>query len=337
MSTEFEKALKHIKSTEPIQPGLLYGLSTISKPDFELFQQAWPNIETAQRETIMGHLAEITEYNFEVNFEPIFIFGLDDSSNEVQVKAIEGLWESGNPALIPPLIHLMKTGGSVAVRTAAAQSLGQFIYLGEVEEIAEEAYAVAVQALLETIRNAAEDVEVIRRAIEAVSFCGDEGIPQIIESAYYHDDERMRISSVFAMGRHGHSELWGNIVIDELSNNEPQMRFEAVRAAGELNLKAAVEKLVNIVEVEADSEIQQSAVWSLGQIGGDQAQALLEDLLQREDTDEALYTATEEALDELMLWNSQDMEDFFSYAIGGDDEDDLHIIDLNGKDESTLN
>ncbi|MEM7030354.1 MAG: HEAT repeat domain-containing protein [Chloroflexota bacterium] len=331
MSTEFDNALKHIQSDDQIAPSILYGFSVMTNSNFSKFQQAWPAIPDKRREEVVTTLVEIAEHSFEVNFEPIFILGLDDSNPDVQSKAIVGLWESDDPGLIPVFVHLLKTSEAVAVRTTAGQGLGQYIYLGELEELEEEAYAVAKQALLEAIRRPDEDIEVVRRAIEAIAYSSDDGISQIIESAYYHDDERMQVSGIFAMGRHGDSNRWSEIVINELDSREPKIRFEAVRAAGELDLKGAVSKLIKIVELEADSEIQQSAVWSLGQIGGDEAQALLEMLMQAEDTDEALYSVAEEAMDELMLWRTQELEDFFEYSIGGDDEDDIHIVDLNGK------
>jgi hypothetical protein len=65
----------------------------------------------------------------------------------------------------------------------------------------------------------------------------------------------------------------------------------------------------------------------LGQIGGPEAREVIEALLESDD--EALRDIAEEALDELTLW-SETLADVFDYTIG-DDEDDIHIIDLNGK------
>lgn len=328
MNENFKESKVHITSDDPIVPRLLFGLSTISAENLADFQAFWPNLKSERRETIMKNLVEINEYSFEVDFEPIFILGLNDADPEVQVSAIEGLWESGSPALIPLLIHLLKAGQTVPVRATAATALGQFVYLGEIEEIEETSYEVTEQALLATIRQGDEDLEVVRRAIEAISFSSHEGIPQIIENAYYHDDENMQVSAVFAMGRSGDSEQWGKLVLTELENRETKIRFEAVRAAGELQLKDAVPPLIDLLEKEADSQIQQSVVWSLGQIGGPEAREAIEILLDGDD--EILQEVAEEALDELTLW-SDDLEEFFAYTISEDDEDDMDVLDLNGR------
>jgi len=327
MNDNFGQAMNHITGNDPVQPALLYGFSVLSRQNLAKFQAIWPQIEAERREEIMQMLVEIAEHSFEVDFEPIFILGLNDPAPEVQVNAIEGLWESESVALIPPLIHLLKTGQTIAVRQAAAQALGQYIYLGEIEEIDQTAFMVTQQALLQTIRNAQEDLDIVRRAIESISFSGDKGIAQIIENAYYHDDEKMQISAVFAMGRNGDAKKWKSLVLTELDNHNPKIRFEAVRAAGELQLSEAASKLIHLVQTEVDSEIQQSAIWSLGQIGGEVARETLEELLDSDD--EALQTAAEEALDELILWSSKDIEEFFSYTISTG-EDDMHIVDFNG-------
>lgn len=328
MSDNFSKALDHITSNEPLQSRYLYGFSVISKKNLVEFQTKWPQITTLRRQQIMENLVEIAEHSFEVNFDPIFILGLNDPDVEVQTSAVEGLWENNDPVLIPLLVHLLKTGQTVKLRTAAAQALGQYIYLGELEEIDQTAVMVAEQALLRCIRQGDEALEVRRRAIEAIAYSGQEGIAQIIETAYYHEDERMQISAIFAMGRSSDRKKWEKIVLSELDNPSAPIRFEAVRAAGELQLAGAVPKLIGIVHQEADSEIQQSAIWSLGQIGGDEARDILESLL--DSPDEATRSAAEEAMDELMLW-SGDLDELFSYTIGvDDDDDDIHIIDLNG-------
>ncbi len=329
MSNSFIQALKHITSDETLKPTFLFGFSVMSAENLAEFQTAWPEIEMQKRRRIMESLVEIAERNFEVSFDPIFILGLKDPDSDIQANAIEGLWENDSTALIPLLVHLLKTGQTVKVRIAATQALGQYVYLGELEEIDNTALMVVEQALLTTIRDGEEDLDVIRHAIEAIAYSGQEGIPQIIENTYYHTEERMQASAIFAMGRNGDSKRWGKIVLAELDNVSSQIRFEAARTAGELRLTGAVPKLFDLINEEADSEIQQNAIWSLGQIGDQEAREVVESLLNS--ADEALRTVAEEALDEVMLWGNN-LEEFFSYTLGMDeDDDDMNIIDLNGR------
>jgi len=63
-------------------------------------------------------------------------------------------------------------------------------------------------------------------------------VREIIEAAYYHEDQRMRTSAVFAMGRSA-DPYWSDLVINELQSSRPEMRYEAAMASGELELAAA--------------------------------------------------------------------------------------------------
>jgi hypothetical protein len=140
-------------------------------------------------------------------------------------------------------------------------------------------------------------VEVRRRAVESIAYLSDERVREIIEAAYYDDDERMRVSAVFAMGRSA-DPLWSSIVLKELESPYPEMRYEAARACGELEISDAVPILANLVE-DQDREVQEAAIWALGNIGGNEARRILESCYIT--GDDFLREAVEEALDQLEL------------------------------------
>jgi HEAT repeat protein len=76
------------------------------------------------------------------------------------------------------------------------------------------------------------------------------------------------------------------------------MRYEAVLACGGLGLRAAIPHLTALLQ-DVDPQLRTAAIWSMGQIGGDQAkQALLSALEEAEDD---TTMALEEALAELAL------------------------------------
>jgi HEAT repeat protein len=53
------------------------------------------------------------------------------------------------------------------------------------------------------------------------------------------------------------------------------MRFEGARACGEIVLEEAVGDLEELAD-DVDPEVQEAALWALGQIGGNRAQQVLE-------------------------------------------------------------
>src|SRR5262249_15486005 len=90
---------------------------------------------------------------------------------------------------------------------------------------------------------------------------------------------------------------WSKIVLRELHSDDPAMRYEAARTAGELELREAVPTLGKMLD-EDDREVKEMAIWALGEIGGDRSRKLLENLMETADSegDDSLTEAIEEAL-----------------------------------------
>jgi HEAT repeat protein len=331
MNDTFENMLNQIAVDEQFHLSSLYIFSKMDQASLDVFKEVWPTIPAERRRNVMRNLVEICEVNFEVDFDPVFLLGLGDEDAEVRASAISGLWENESPALIAPLLHLLHTDETAIVRATAATALGQFLYLSEIEELDRKSIIPIRQALLETIHQPAEDIEVRRRAVEAIAFLSEPEVTRIIEAAYYDENEKMRVSAIFAMGRNA-DRNWRARVIAELDNESYEIRFEAARACGELEARDAVTKLISLInDPDSDMEVQEMSIWALGRIGGSVAQAALESYL---DSDiESLALAAEEALEELTLFGqSFDMFDF------GEDEDfDDKDFDSFGDELDDLN
>jgi HEAT repeat protein len=299
---DYKEILVHIaNSDERLKARYLYALSDMNREQLVLFQQVWPGIEARRRRSVIHNLVEFTEHSFEVNFDPIFLLAMGDEDSEVRTAAIEGLWENEDQALIAPLVHLLRTDEASTVRAAAAVALGRFVLLGELEEIDSAPAMLAEEALLETLHQATEEPEVRRRAVESIAYSSEAGVREIIEAAYYDEDEKMQSSALFAMGRSA-DPYWSKVILRELDNLNPELRFEAARACGELEARAAVEQLASMALNDPDREVQEAAVGALGRIGGREARRALEACYESEDA--ALSQAAAEALDEMDLLGS---------------------------------
>jgi HEAT repeat protein len=245
----------------------------------------------------------------------------------VRAAAISGMWEDVDPALIAPLLNLLLTDDSDAVRAAAASALGHYVYEGELEEIAEAKVQPIVTTLKTIYRDVSQPIEVRRRALESLGFLSDDDTSQLITQAHQHANDRLKLSAVFAMGRSLDTARWGSIVVEELASSDPEMRYEAARAAGELEYAPAVRKLGELLD-DVDEEVQLITVWSLGQIGGERARQLLVAVL---DSDaEHLHEEAENALAELEF--KADNLDFAMFDFEDEDEEDW-VLDENPDDD----
>ena len=325
-----ETTLKKLaEDTGPVSVASLYTLSGLDPDDVQQVRSAWPMIPVDRRESAMRHLVEIAEENFEVDFNSIYRLGLTDQDPEVRSTAIDGLWEDNDPALIELLIRFMQSDTAESVRAAAAGALGRYVLAGELEEIPAAKIEPVTAALRATLLKTDESIEVRRRALEALGFLGADEAAELIDQSYKDPNERMRVSAVFAMGRSADAQ-WGEVVIGELNSANPEMRFEAARASGELEYAPALPGLSNLID-DVDDEVQKAALWALGEIGGDTARRRLIKVL---DSDAGyLHEVAEEALDELEF-KTGNLD--FSLLEVGEDDGDSWALDLADEDDTAL-
>ena len=287
---------------EPVLEPLLYGLSDLDRQGMLEFQAAWDEISPARRHAIVSRLATLAKEHIEVNFDAIFRQCLNDPEAVVRTAAVEGLWENEDPALIGPLARLLEEDEDTEVRSAAAISLGRFVLLGELEEIEAAAAFRAESALWSALHAEDEDIEVLRRAVEAIAYSGEMAARDVIQDAYYHDDERMRMSALFAMGRSA-DPYWRDLVLLELTGDHPGLRYEATRAVGELELNESIPYLLALL-AEEDAEAREAAIIALGQIGGEEARRALLECLDSDD--ESIRDAADIAFEMLQIHEGMD-------------------------------
>ena len=301
---DFKSALKALASDEiSISPTLLFAFSDVTRPELQEFAQVWQTCAPAKRRRVVQAMTELAEERIEADFTRIFRYLLDDEDAGVRAQAINGLWEDEDPALIRPFIGALRSDPDAHVRAAAAEGLGRFLLLSETKRIPAADGDEIQAALLAVIRNNTEDQLVHRRAIEAIAYLGDETVRNIIILAYADDDAKMRASAIFAMGRSA-DPYWKRTVAQELYSTDPQLRFEAARAVGELEFKAAVPRLIDLTQDE-DREVQTAAITSLGQIGGKDARRALVAIIEGDD--DVMRELAQDALDELEFASGSSM------------------------------
>ncbi len=292
-----------LDETRPARTIDLTRLSDLPRSEMPRFAAAWRDVNPARRLELVSTMVEQAEVNIHLNFHAILRECLTDPDAGIRKLAVEGLWEDERPTLIGRLVALLAADPASDVRAAAATSLVRFVLLGALGDISEALSREAEEALKSAWFRACEVTDVRRRALESLAYASDPLIHELIDAAYADEDGLMRQSAVFAMGR-SVDRRWARHVLAELSSQDPAMRFEAAGSAGELALKAAVGRLIQLLD-DTDSSVREASALALGKIGGRNARRALE--AARESSDERLAQAAEEALDEL-AFNSESLE-----------------------------
>ena len=289
----FQEILTNLANSDlPLRNTSLAELTNLSSPELELLKQAWSTIEPERRRQIVYRLVEMASDNIEFNFDGIFKNCLKDQDADVRSEAIEGLWENEESSLIDPLINILKQDSSEKAQAAAATALSKFALLAEYGELSNDYSSRISHILLTVIGDENKHIEVRRRALEAIAPLSLPEVKRIIAEAHQSSNDRLRVSSIYAMGR-SCDLSWLSILLDELTNTDDEIRYEAVGACGELEEEEAVPHLIRLID-DQDRDVQLATIQTLGKIGGTRAKECLQQCLG--DPSEAIHQAAEQAL-----------------------------------------
>ena len=327
-SESFPQVIQALLDTShPFSPKYLHSFSDLTPENLQLLKEAWPQIETARRIALMEDLEEIAEADSLVYFDDIFEFALQDEEPRIRAAAIRMMWDSDTTRYVPALIHCIEKDEDEIVRASAASALGAFMYQGELEEIPEDLYREIKTVLLNVMRG--NDRKIIRRrALESLGFASSDEIFNLVNEAAQSNDKDWVVSALFAISRSA-DERWSEFVLEMIDHPLDEIKAEAIRAAGELELTLARHLLLNLLEEPEtlDEEVRLSTAWALSKIGGEDVREALEALLDDTEDDEEAYLI-EQALENLDF--TEDLPNLDLFDIDLPDEGSLdQLIDID--------
>src|SRR5574341_665320 len=243
---------------------------------------------------------------------------LDDSDAEVRAEAIACLWNDPNPKWIDILMRKATEDIHSEVRAHALSALGRYVFEGEAASfegwdnyattIAPEDYTRVTEFLLQVAQDPDEALEARRYAIEALAFRTDDPeVLDLIEWAYHHRDRRLKVSAIFAMARNGDAR-WTDYILTEMQDPDPEIQYEAVRAAGELGLPEATDALIDLARGKGvRKSLRLLAIYALGETGDERAYPILDQLSRSRDRD--VRDVARDAIDEWLAITALDEYD----------------------------
>jgi len=296
MDQELDELFSLLMDEEQLLPiEELSALSDLDTLQLDRFSSCWHSLSPLRRRTLLATLGQQADEHIELLFDNINHLALGDPNPNVRKIAIGNLWESTDPSLLTPFRTALNEDASIEVRTAAADALGRFVLLTELEDLFLEESNQIVDDLLSTL-NSSIHPALHRACIESLGFSSREDAQATIADAYHSGDEELIQSALLAMGRSA-NPVWRPEILEELQHPSPQIRAAAARAAGELELHDATQPLVELLEDVSD-EVVHIAIWSLGQLGSDSARtSLLE--IQASAPDPETVKKADEALEHL--------------------------------------
>ena len=301
-----------LDESQPFPARYLQLFSDLESVNLKKLNDAWPRLTPRRKHSLLEDLEDLAEADTLASFDDLARTLLADPDPQVRTRAIRLLWECEDTKLIPVFINILNNDADVDTRAAAANALGQFVYLGELDKIpADLLRKIEDQLLAATSSSSSKDTLVRRRALESLGYSSRAEVVPLIEDAYRHKDPDWIASSLWAMGRSCDSR-WRKQVLSQLHSPDEDIRSEAIHAAGELELESARPVLLDLLADEEDPEVRHELIWGLSRIGGEGVRARLEELHEIEEDDEAA-DFIEEALDTLSF--TEDMGDFSLFDV----------------------
>jgi len=288
-----------IDQDAPIPIEKLPELSDLDSNQMAVLCQKWACLDPQRRRSLIKELGQLADENIELTFEVINKFALNDQHPEVRQTAINNLWESEDPSLIHSFIHALESDSSELVRAAAASALGSFVFLAETGDISPSLQLDMEEALLHSI-TIEKNEEILCSCLESLGFSSRKEVETHILEAYHSGRETLKESALLAMGRSANKK-WRDLVLSELHNPLPNLRFVAAKSAGELEIRDALIELIDLLE-DVNRDVKHAAIWSISQIGGSTATEALASLFDLSDDDEETQLI-QDALDNLAFVN----------------------------------
>ena len=250
-------------------------------------------------------LDEIPPWDWPANSDKLILKILDDKNapapDRILAAQLAGNGVTINDKIAASLLVILADNGEPEeLRCKAAISLGPALEYGDIMEfddpedimLSEKSYHEVRERLSIIYQDTGTPKEVRRRILEGAVRAPMDWHKKAIQEAYANKDEKWNLTAVFAMG---YVKGFEKQILESLENENPDIFYEAVCAAGRQEIKAAwpyIDKLLN--QEDIDKYLLIAAIDAAATINPVETVERLSDLSYSDDDD--ISEAAEEAL-----------------------------------------
>ncbi len=239
-----------------------------------------------------------------------------------------------NDRLAETLLEILRLSNeSDKLRARAVISLGPALDAASLDDFDDPETVPISEQMFHTIQATLEDLyqgtsmpkEVRRRILEAAVRAPQDWHEDAIRSAYASDDRDWKLTAVFSMA---YVRGFDEEILESLKSQDPDIHYEAVRAAGSWSIDRAWSHVVELATARnTEKYLLIAAINAVAQIRPEEAGPILEPLTSSSDED--IAEVSSEAIDmaELELRSEVELEEEFDEDLDEDpdEEDDRYF------------
>lgn len=252
--------------------------SGLSKEDAEtVFQKLTEKGEERLLNDFIYKLTEFNDKESEGDFEELARIGMSHSSETVRCNSVWLMRFSDDKSAAREILRLAEEDPSEYVQEKAIRVLGYFnelVSMGDRIPLP----AKTVFAKLESLINS-EKRNLRFAALEGLAFSNLPELRPIIESYLNSDDKEERICALHAI-TNNLDESKEKKVLELLMDDDMDIQFEAIRAAGVLQIRKALPVLYSLLSRfdRLFEPLRDEVIWSISEIGDEDSVDVLQTL-----------------------------------------------------------
>ena len=308
-------------------------LSGLYPQELQLMRENWASFHPQRIVGVLEDMELLTEDYPGVDFSDIFMLGLDAKQDQVIIISIRGLWDEEKPSIANKALEILqnKPEPSLHVALSLLSLLGEFILLAEYEKVSQP-LADQIKKVLITIYQNSPNEALRQRALEVLAPATELelDLTEAIDKAIHDYNDDWVHSALIAIGKSGKTQ-WNDYVFDNLDSPIEDIRIEAIRTAGELELQDALSELYAATK-EGIKEIRMAAAWSLSNFSDKNIQSTLNEMLENAE-DEEEEALIEDAIDNHMISSEIMSFNFLEIKESPVQLDNLDELDIDDEDE----
>ncbi|MCD6355718.1 MAG: HEAT repeat domain-containing protein [Anaerolineaceae bacterium] len=291
-----------------LEPHMLPFFSDISYEELEIIKEIWHLVSIKRKLNLLSDLKSLMEEDTLISCDDFGIFALQDENPHVRSQAVHLLWECYDTKLISTYIRFLKQDPNPEVNASAASALGKYVLLGELDDIPDEIAEKVFETLINEFTFSKHD-HVKQRILESLGYSSDEKVINFIADAIRKPDKEWQLAALCAIGRSA-NDVWEKEVVNKLRDTDPEIKIEAIKAAGELEITSAKNIIKEILlNASPEEDIRLQSIWALSKIGGNDIKIIFNTLLENTNSEEEANTL-EMAIENLDLVNAMTAYNF---------------------------